>query len=191
MIKMPAASLVSSRDRMLHATIELLRGFGLSGAGINDVVRESAAPKGSVYHFFPGGKLQLVGEALAGYAASVEAFIDETLARPRSRPAKVRALFEAFARRVEAADFQRSCAVGTVSLDLDTDAEPLRPLLVETLERWVRAIARHIDLGDARRSRSFAGLVMTAVEGAYVRSRAEHSAGAFREAGGWLAKLVA
>jgi TetR/AcrR family transcriptional repressor of lmrAB and yxaGH operons len=175
---------------MLGATIDLLRAFGLSGAGINDVVRESAAPKGSVYHFFPGGKLQLAGEALALYADTVEAFIDQALSGPRSAPARVQALFEAFARRVEAGEFKRSCAIGTVSLDLGEDAEVLRPQLVDTLERWTRAIARGLDLGDARRSRSFAGFVMTAIEGAYVRARAEHSARAFHDAGRWLSRCI-
>lgn len=47
---------------MLEAAISLMRGSGLSGAGINEIVRESGAPKGSVYYFFPDGKLALVSE---------------------------------------------------------------------------------------------------------------------------------
>ncbi|MDH4288076.1 MAG: TetR/AcrR family transcriptional regulator [Aquincola sp.] len=179
-----------SRGRMLEAAIDLMRGFGLAGAGINDIVRQSGAPKGSVYHFFPGGKLQIAGEALAVYAGRVEAFIDEALAGRRSNPERVRALFEAFAARAEQNDFRRSCAVGTVSLDLGDDAEPLRPWLVSALESWLRVIEHHIDLGDARRTRSFASLVLTVIEGAYVRARAEGHARAFREAGAWLAPLA-
>jgi len=176
---------------MLDATIELMRGFGLCGAGINDIVRASAAPKGSVYHFFPGGKLQIADEALVLYSRRVAAFIDESLAGRRTPAQRVRALFEAFAQRVEAADCRRSCAVGTVSLDLgDDDAAALRPTLRAALDAWAGVIARHIDLGDARRSRSFAGLLVTAIEGAYVRARSEGSGDAFREAGGWLARLV-
>lgn len=180
----------ASRDRMLEATIELMRSAGLHGAGINHIVREGAAPKGSVYHFFPGGKLQIVGEALELYASRVEAFIDEALAGPRTNPARVRALFEAFAQRVEQGGGRRSCAVGAVSLDLADDAEPLRPLLQHALQRWQDGVARRIVLDDARRTRSFAGLVMTAIEGAYVRARAERSGAPFREAGDWLARLV-
>ncbi len=36
-----------SRERMVEATIALMRRSGLSGAGINEIVRESGAPKGS------------------------------------------------------------------------------------------------------------------------------------------------
>ena len=187
---MPDTALLPSRDRMVEATIDLLRGHGLSGAGINDIVRESAAPKGSVYHFFPGGKLQLASEALAVYGGRVEAFIDAALAGRRSNAERVRALFEAFARRAEQGEFLRSCAVGTVSLDLAEGGESLQPQLAALLESWARVIEHHVDLGDARRTRSFAGLLLTAIEGAYVRSRAERSGQAFREAGAWLVRLV-
>ncbi|HET9821228.1 MAG TPA: TetR/AcrR family transcriptional regulator [Burkholderiaceae bacterium] len=175
---------------MLAVALDLLRGFGLSGAGINDIVRGSAAPKGSVYHFFPGGKLQIAEEALRAYVPQVQAFIEAAMAGRRSNAARVGALFEAFAQRVQAQDFRRSCAVGTVSLDLSEDMEPLRPVLVAALDSWARSIASHVDLGDARRSRSFADFVVTAIEGAYVRARAEHSPQAFREAGRWLAHCV-
>ena len=189
---MPTAPHVpGSRDRMLETTIDLLRGWGLAGAGINDIVRESGAPKGSVYHHFPGGKLQLASEALVLYAGRVRVFIGEALAS-RSAPAdKIQALFEAFARRVEAADYLRSCAVGAVSLDLGEDIESLRGVLAEALQAWMQEIAAQVDLGSAARTRAFAGLVMTAIEGAYVRCRVERSSEPFREAGRWLATLVA
>lgn len=169
---MPTAPHVpGSRDRMLETTIDLLRGWGLAGAGINDIVRESGAPKGSVYHHFPGGKLQLASEALVLYAGRVRVFIGEALAS-RSAPAdKIQALFEAFARRVEAADYRRSCAVGAVSLDLGEDIESLRGVLADALQAWMQEIAAQVDLGSAERTRAFAGLVMTAIEGAYVRCR--------------------
>ena len=179
-----------SRQRMIEAAIELMRGSGLSGAGINEIVRESAAPKGSVYHFFPNGKQQVVTEALEAYSPRVMRFIVEALTSGRTPAARVRRLFNAFGQRVESADFRRSCAFGTVCLDLNGEHEALRAVVGATFDRWVELIAQHIDLGDTRRSRSFAGLVLTAIEGAYIRARAERSNRPFREAGAWLAELV-
>ncbi|MDZ7651882.1 MAG: TetR/AcrR family transcriptional regulator [Burkholderiaceae bacterium] len=179
-----------SRERMIEASIALMRGSGLSGAGINEIVRASGAPKGSVYHFFPAGKQQLATEALDTYAERVQAFVEAALAS-RSAPAdKVRTLFEAFARRAEEGGFQSSCAVGTVSLDLNPEFAGLRQVLERALDAWIAQIAGHFNTGDARQARSFAGLLMTAIEGAYIRSRAEASSRAFREAGDWLARLA-
>lgn len=187
---MNSETVQGSRERMLEATIALMRGSGLSGAGINEIVRESGAPKGSVYHYFPNGKLQIATEALAIYSVRIMGLIDGALASRRRPADKVKALFDMFARRVEEADFRKSCAVGAVSLDLDDDLEELRRVLAATLDEWAALIARHFDLGDARRTRSFAGLILTAVEGAHIRCRAERSSRPFREAGAWLAGLA-
>ena len=175
---------------MIEAAILLMRASGLSGAGINEIVRESGAPKGSVYYHFPQGKLQIVRDALTTYSSRVDSFIDTALASRRSPPRKVLALFEAFAARIEEAEYGASCAVGAVSLDLDLSNAELQPLLGGILAHWTTTVARHFDLGTCARSESFARLLMTAVEGAYVASRAERSSRPFREAGTWLARLV-
>lgn len=179
-----------SRQRMLESTIVLMRQRGLSGAGINEIVRHSGAPKGSVYHFFPAGKQQIVGEALAVYGGRVAAFIEQALASKTHPPDKLRALFTAFARRVEEGDFAASCAAGTVSLDLDNDLENLRQVLAVTFADWQKQIAGQLALADPVEGASFAGLVLTAIEGAYIRCRAERSSRPFSEAGEWLARLL-
>jgi TetR/AcrR family transcriptional repressor of lmrAB and yxaGH operons len=179
-----------SRERMIEATIALMRGSGLSGAGINEIVRESGAPKGSVYHFFPAGKLQIVTEAIDLYADRIQAFIESALASRSSPGDKVKALFDAFARRVEEGEFRRSCAVGAVCFDLTDEVAGLREVLQRALDAWIDQVAGHFHFGDSRRARSFAGLLLTAVEGAHVRARAEASSRPFREAGTWLAALA-
>ena len=179
-----------TRDRMIEATLTLMRRSGLSGAGINEIVRESGSPKGSVYHFFPDGKRQIAADALAVNEARVLAFIEAGLAG-RGKPGdKVKALFNAFARRLEEGDFRHSCAAGTVCLDLERDLEGLRVAIAGSFTAWTDRVARELALPDRRRARSLAGLVVTAIEGAYIRGRAERSSRAFREAGVWLAELA-
>jgi AcrR family transcriptional regulator len=180
-----------TRERMLEATIDLMRKSGLAGAGINEIVRASGSPKGSVYHFFPGGKGQIVAEALETYSARVATFIEAALASKSDPEAKVRALFEAFAQRVERAKFARSCAIGAVSLDLDEDWAALGAVLTAALDEWLEVVSAHFDLGSKARTRSFASMVLTAIEGAYVRCRAEGSSRPLREAGAWIAESVA
>lgn len=179
------------RERLLESAIDLLRRSGLTGAGINEIVRESGAPKGSVYHFFPGGKAQIVDEALARHSERVLAFLDGALARGEDPAARLRSLFLAFAERLDEANYDRSCPAGTCALDLDEGWAGLQERLGSMFDTWVALIDHRLGFGDAQRSRSFAGLVLTAIEGAYVRGRAERSSVAFREAGEWLAALAA
>lgn len=180
-----------SREKMLEAAISLMRRTGLAGAGINEIVRESGAPKGSIYHYFPGGKQQLACDALELYATRVRDFLDSTLSAARTPRSKIRALFEALAHRIEDARFEASCAAGAVSLDLDANLEALRDGVDAAFASWIETIARHFPSGDARAADAFAGFVLSAIEGAYVRSRAGQSADPFREAGRWLATLAA
>ena len=77
-----------------------------------------------------------------------------------------------------------------MSLDLGDELDALQQVLATAFDDWRALIASHLTLADARRSRSFAGLVLTAIEGAYIRSRVERSSRPFQEAGAWLAVLA-
>lgn len=182
---------LAPRERIIEAAIGLMRRSGYSGAGINEVLAESGAPKGSLYHYFPDGKRQIAAEALTLYAVRIVAFIDENLARGRTPQGKVRALFDAFARRLEQFDYRQSCAAGCVSLDLDPDLENVRTAVEGAFASYIEVIARHFPHFGPKRARSFGGFILTAIEGAYIRGRAEMNAQAFREAGEWLAELAA
>lgn len=175
---------------MIETAIDLMRAYGLSGTGINDIVRESGAPKGSVYHFFPGGKAQIAAESLSVYGDRVGEFMDRALSSQIRQDQKVCALFDAFAVRVEEGRFLRSCAVGAVSLDLDETLEEIRAVVRSSLDQWVGVLTRHFDLGSPAESRSFAGLLLTAIEGAYIRCRAEQSSAPFRDAGRWISLVL-
>ena len=181
---------LAPRERIIEAAIALMRRSGYSGVGINEVLAESGAPRGSMYHYFPDGKKQIAAEALATYATRIVAFIDENLARGRTPAGKVRALFEAFALRLERFDYRQSCAAGCVSLDLDPALENVRAAVEGAFASYIDVIARHFPELGPKRARAFAGFVLTAIEGAYIRGRAEHSAVAFREAGEWMAGVA-
>jgi len=138
-----------------------------------------------------GSKQQIVTEALNVYSQRVVAFIDAAMSGARTPEAKVEALFKAFAKRVEQGDFLHSCPAATVCLDLDAGLEPLRVVVADALDDYLNVIEKHFPMPDRRRGRSFAGLLLTAIEGGYIRSRAERSGKPFREAGAWLAELAA
>ena len=50
----PAAS--DTRDRLLSAAQRLFRKRGYHATGLSDILEAALAPKGSLYHHFPGGK---------------------------------------------------------------------------------------------------------------------------------------
>jgi TetR/AcrR family transcriptional repressor of lmrAB and yxaGH operons len=175
---------------MLDAAITLMRQSGLSGAGINRIVAHSRAPKGSMYYYFPGGKIELTAEALRLYGNRVADHFEKALSSKRAPDAKVRALFAHIAHRLEQGNFNQSCAAGAVTLDLEPGLEALRPVVAEVMASWQAVVARHIPMRSQRRAIAFAGLILSAIEGGYIRGRAERSARAFLDAGELLAELA-
>src|SRR6266849_10007504 len=58
----PLTSVV--RQRMVLSALYLIAERGVQGTSIADVLERSGAPRGSVYHHFPGGKDEIVGAAM-------------------------------------------------------------------------------------------------------------------------------
>lgn len=54
----------NTREQILQTTCDLLEKQGYYGTGLNEIVKESGAPKGSLYYYFPDGKEQITAEAV-------------------------------------------------------------------------------------------------------------------------------
>ena len=53
-----------SREKILQAATRLFHLNGYHATGLNQILQESGAPKGSLYYHFPNGKEQLAAEAI-------------------------------------------------------------------------------------------------------------------------------
>jgi AcrR family transcriptional regulator len=184
---MARASTPSTRDRMLDATETLLRERGLAGAGIKQIVARSRTPIGSVYHHFPDGKTELAAAALRRHAEKARALLEAKFAPDTPVAERVRALFSNAARGFDQSGRNKGCAIGAVTLDLDVDDSSLRDVCAEAIELWVETIARHLPWKSQKLRRSFAEMVVTTFEGAFIVSRARQSGQPFTTAGEWLA----
>jgi AcrR family transcriptional regulator len=172
---------------MLDATEALLRERGLSGAGIKDIVERGRAPIGSLYHFFPAGKTELASLALQRHAEKAGRLIDGFFAGDAPIAERVRALFRNAARGFDQSGANKGCAIGAVTLDLGADDEEIRAVCAAAFDDWVTRIARRLPWRSAKARRSFAEMVVIAIEGAFVLGRARRSGQPFIVAGEWLA----
>ena len=167
-----------TRRRMVRGAAQLLRERGYSGTGFREVIELTGAPRGSIYHHFPGGKSQLAGEAVSYVAGLAQGAIEGALAEGDAVGA-LRGFVELWL-----ADFERSggragCPIVAVAVETHDDAPELLDVADEAFRGWRRAFAeslRNAGLSDERAER-LATLVVSAVEGAIVLSRAQRDPG--------------
>ncbi len=178
------------RDRMVDAAVAGMRSSGLAGAGVNQVVAASGAPKGSLYHYFPGGKLQLAREGLERFSEQRQQELQAALAGGAPADEKIRRLFARMAKRLAKEDFRFGCAVAGVALDLDQDAGELGPLCSGLMQSWAQTIADALKPLPAPRRRILGRFTVTAFQGALVQARASRNAQPVLEAGKLVATLV-
>jgi len=179
-----------SKIRIIHATLDLLSQSGLSGVAINQVVAASAAPKGSIYHFFPGGKLELASVALKEAGQGEGQWFRGIFHRRESIAQKVELLFTSAANLLEESEFMKGCPVAAVALDLDRDSEGLRPVCREIFTMWQNIIAEGLDEVPEPERSQVAELILAALEGALILARTEATKEPLLRAGRTLGESI-
>jgi TetR/AcrR family transcriptional regulator, lmrAB and yxaGH operons repressor len=67
----PSSPPLDTRTRLLRAAQRLFCKRGYHGTGINEILQLADAPKGSLYHHFPGGKEEIGVQVIDGIARSI------------------------------------------------------------------------------------------------------------------------
>ncbi len=168
-----AADARDTRDRILDATIRLLRRQGYTATGIKQIVAEGNAPLGSVYHYFPGGKEQIGIEALARSGERIRSTIARAGDAP-DLPAAINQYFVINAERLRDSDYQRGCPIATVALETSSDIEPIRRVCEDVFGSWQHTLTQvFVDAGIAASdAEPLATFVLSSYEGALTMSRA-------------------
>lgn len=168
-------STVGPRGRMVYSAAQLVRSRGVTATGVRDVVQHAGAPLGSFQHYFPGGKDQLIGEALAwsaGFAARWAAAYRDGVRTPTPGGLfahLVRQWKDEFARR----GYERGCPVMATTADVAGTDSAVNEELNAAIERWRTAVARELEaIGVApRRASRLAVVMISALEGAIMWAR--------------------
>jgi AcrR family transcriptional regulator len=161
----------SPRDRMVYSAAQLVRERGVTATGVRDVVEHAAAPRGSFQHYFPGGKDQLLSEALLWSGDFAARWVNEYAGTtPSGLFAHLAAPWE---RELAARGFQRGCPVMAAAADAVAGDSALTGPIRTALDRWEDAIVGALGrLGvPAGADRRLATLMLSTLEGAIMLAR--------------------
>jgi TetR/AcrR family transcriptional repressor of lmrAB and yxaGH operons len=159
-----------SRDQMIEGALTLLAKQGLQATSFSEVLKLTKAPRGSIYHHFPGGKDQLVAEALKlseqRTAATIEA-LDST------KPEKiVQGFFGLWRYLLENYDFAMGCSA--VAVTVATKSPELLERSESIFETWQKVLTKKFVKAGLTREQAavFATTLIASSEGAVVMARA-------------------
>jgi AcrR family transcriptional regulator len=174
-----------TRERFVTQTAQLLRVQGYAATGVQQIVAAAKAPFGSLYHHFPGGKVDLAAEAIRTSGAAYVALVPAVFDPAPDLPTGVRAFFTAAAEHLVATGYADACPIATVALEVASTNETLRQATADVFDGW-------LDYGtgyftgrglSADLARELTLALVTALEGAFVLDRATRRTDALSMAG--------
>lgn len=175
MLGMPRTS--DARQRTLETAADLFRRQGYHGTPVSQILQDSGAPRGSLYFHFPGGKEQIAFEAVSIAAAEMEWLIQRARDRSSTPVEFIGRLVGGMARWLEKSGYEKGCPIATVTLELAPSVEAVAEAARSAFQTWTRLVGQGLaELGfPEERAERVALLVITAIEGGLLLSRAEQS----------------
>lgn len=181
-----------ARQRLVATAADMLRRRGLSSTSIRELAKAAKAPLGSTYHYFPGGKQQLIREAI-GFAGGK---IRNTLASELERgPVDgLRAFLTSWKEVLTSTQFRAGCPVVAVALEeASSDEEQLTlDAVAAVFANWEQVLSQSLrDHGvEDSEADQLATLIVASVEGSIALCRAKRSTGPLDVIGSQLEELV-
>jgi AcrR family transcriptional regulator len=185
--------MVSPRERMVISAALLIRERGAHPTAIADVLEHSGAPRGSTYHYFPGGRTQLLCEAI-DYAGK---HIAARIAKAERGIDVLDDLIADYRNQLIRTDYRAGCPVVAVTVEAGDPAKQDQATAVihraaAAFTRWTDLIAERLvaDGISATRAEELAMMTTTAIEGAIVVARASRDVKALDLVHGQLRALL-
>ncbi|GAA5062465.1 TetR/AcrR family transcriptional regulator [Nocardia callitridis] len=180
-----------TRAKLLDATRALIEKRGYYGAGLNQIIETSGAPRGSLYYHFPSGKDQIVAEAVAQAGAEIAAALsatedgDSPTAPTEGRGSADLAtdLLTVLGNRLEATGWAAGCPVAQVTLDIAATSDQIQAKCAAAYESWERAIRDRLAAEQRPDAEDLATSLLAMVEGGLLLARAKRSRAPLEQVG--------
>ena len=183
--------MASTRDQIIETTCNLLESQGFHGTGLNQIIKESGAPRGSLYYYFPDGKDELAEAAIAAAGKSVAERIRAELSEVGDAVEAVQRFVANIAHFVEASDYRNGGPLTTVAMETATTNERLNQAcraaytLIQGAFRDALVASGYPEV----QAMTLATFVTAAIEGGTILCRTYHSGDPLRTVADQL-KLV-
>jgi len=165
-----------ARDRIVRSAAALVRERGVHGVGLRQIVAHADGPRGSLQRYFPGGKTQLITEALNLAGAEVLDATESGLVEAATLADAIDAIFAPWRQVLLKSNFTMGCPLAATVIDASGD-DPLRQEARALLDQWRDSVhATLVKFGvHESTAKDDASVLLAALEGALILSRASQS----------------
>jgi TetR/AcrR family transcriptional regulator, lmrAB and yxaGH operons repressor len=172
----------NAREQILQTTCDLLEKQGYHGTGLNEIVRESGAPKGSLYYYFPDGKEQITAEAVLQSGRVTAERIRAGLKTSSSAPKAIHDFILLIAENVERSGFAAGGPLAAVAMETATQSERINLACREAYRTLETAFTEKLleDGFSASKAQQLGTFITASIEGGIILSRVAHTADPLR-----------
>ncbi|MDX8050637.1 TetR/AcrR family transcriptional regulator [Lentzea sp. BCCO 10_0798] len=167
-----------TKQRMLDSAVLLLRERGAAGVTVDAVLAHSGAPRGSVYHHFPGGRNEMVLGAVRQAGDHIATMVRESAAGGDVQQMMQR-LVAFWKRALTKTGYRAGCPVAAMAVDSRDLVPDAGDLVREIFGQWQASLAEALSASGfaAPRAQRLATLIVSAIEGAIILCRAHRDLG--------------
>lgn len=182
----------TTKQRMNDAAVALLREHGAAGVTVEAVLARSGAPRGSVYHHFPGGRDELLLTAARQSGEFITSLVAGMIEARHDTREVIADFIEFWKNWIVEDGFTAGCPIVALALDERPDTPAAHALVEDTFAHWrglLRGQLRRDGVSPAR-SRQLATVIVASIEGAIVLARAQRSATPLDDVAATLIELI-
>jgi TetR/AcrR family transcriptional regulator, lmrAB and yxaGH operons repressor len=167
-----------TRSKILLTMARLIEKQGYHATSLNEIIRESGAPKGSVYYYFPDGKEQIGAEAIIESGKIIAGRLSGLLGQESSPAAAIQNFMTQLADNMETFDFALASPLTTATIETAVTCERINQACREAFDLILTAFKEKFQAGGCTKIQAaeLAIYVTTVIEGGILMSRTFHQA---------------
>ncbi|BDA80620.1 TetR family transcriptional regulator [Leptospira kobayashii] len=159
--------------KMIKAMAESLETIGYSGTGMNEIVKATDSPKGSLYFHFPGGKEDLASQALTRTGEDMGEEFAELLKSAKSPAQGISKIFQVLEERILKSNYAKGCPIATTALETASENNLVNKTCSTIFTSWADKLSLYLQHNkvQAKKAKELSYSILSLWEGAVLLSK--------------------
>lgn len=159
---------MNTREKILTTAAFLFQKNGYHATGLNEIIKESATPKGSLYYYFPNGKEELLAATIKLMGDKIQHQIEEELAKNSDPVEAIKEFILDLARKLNEKDQENCFSISLLALETVRISESLRKACTEVYDLWTDTYYQKLVSSgfSSERSTELSSILQFMIEGA-------------------------